>query len=340
MGKFILRSRNVFTGLEDFPRPAAIAVEDKKIRAVLPWDYHRDKDYADWSLYDYGEKMIMSSFLDAHTHLFSGAVDGSRYVCSDLGRGRSQAECVKIIKEFADAHPDYKRIRGSGWFITNWGDEPLPDKRLLDEAIPDRPVYLFCADCHSMWLNSRALEEAGIDPDRKMDNGVNVKFENGELSGLLLEPAACEPAQKKYMEFSEEEMLEIHRNFQDVLADHGIAAASEMFADDYTEDTMKKYEILKKLDEEEGLKAQIFSYMKLFGYTEFSRYFRFQKHFDSPHFHIAGVKGFIDGVTETYTGLLLEPYTDKPETCGEGLPLWPEKKCRRRSSQRIRQEYR
>lgn len=329
MGKFILRSKAVFTGLEDFPRPATIAVVDKKIQAVLPWDFQRDKDYADWPLYDYGEKMIMSSFLDAHTHLFSGAIDGSRYVCSDLGKGCSQAECVKIIKEFADAHPDYKRIRGSGWFITNWGDEPLPDKRLLDEAIPDRPVYLFCADCHSMWLNSRALEEAGIDPDRKMDNGVNVKFENGELSGLLLEPAACEPAQKKYMEFSEEEMLEIHRNFQDVLADYGIAAASEMFADDYTEETMKKYDILKKLDEEEGLKAQIFSYMKLFWYTEFSKYFKFQKHFDSPHFHIAGVKGFIDGVTETYTGLLLEPYIDKPETCGEGLPLWPERKMKK-----------
>ena len=124
-------------------------------------------------------------------------------------------------------------------------------------------------------------------------------------------------------------MLEIHRNFQEVLADHGIAAASEMFADDYTEETMKKYDILKKLDEEEGLKAQIFSYMKLFGYTEFSKYFKFQKHFDSPHFHIAGVKGFIDGVTETYTGLLLEPYTDKPETCGEGLPLWPERKMKK-----------
>ena len=119
MGKFILRSKAVFTGLEDFPRPAAIAVEDKKIQAVLPWDFQRDKDYADWPLYDYGENMIMSSFLDAHTHLFSGAIDGSRYVCSDLGEGCSQAECVKIIKEFADAHPDYKRIRGSGWFITN-----------------------------------------------------------------------------------------------------------------------------------------------------------------------------------------------------------------------------
>ena len=71
-----LRSKAVFTGLEDFPRPAAIAVVDKKIQAVLPWDFQRDKDYADWPLYDYGEKMIMSSFLDAHTHLFSGAVDG------------------------------------------------------------------------------------------------------------------------------------------------------------------------------------------------------------------------------------------------------------------------
>ena len=35
MGKFILRSKAVFTGLEDFPRPAAIAVVDKKIQAVL-----------------------------------------------------------------------------------------------------------------------------------------------------------------------------------------------------------------------------------------------------------------------------------------------------------------
>ena len=41
------------------------------------------------------------------------------------------------------------------------------------------------------------------------------------------------------------------------------------------------------------------------------------------------MKGFIDGVTETYTGLLLEPYTDKPETCGEGLPLWPERKMKK-----------
>ena len=47
---------------------------------------------------------------------------------------------------------------------------------------------------------------------------------------------------------------------------------------------------------------------------------------DSRHFQITGLKGFIDGVTETYTGLLLEPYTDRPDTCGEKLPLWPRTK--------------
>jgi predicted amidohydrolase YtcJ len=29
-----------------------------------------------------------------------------------------------------------------------------------------------------------------------------------------------------------------------------------------------------------------------------------------------GLKQFIDGVTSTYTGFLLEPYTDRPDTCG------------------------
>ena len=48
-----------------------------------------------------------------------------------------------------------------------------------------------------------------------------------------------------------------------------------------------------------------------------------KEHFNSRHFQINGVKGFIDGVTETHTGMLLEPYTDRSDTCGEGVPLWP-----------------
>lgn len=331
--KFILRSKAVFDGVADAPRPAAVAVCGSRIEAVLPWDYAAQPDctakYGSWELADCGAKLLMPSFIDSHTHLFSGAINDSDFVCTELDKGRSQEECAQIIAEFAQKHPEYERIRGAGWFVGNWDEAVLPDKLSLDALIPDRPVYLYCSDCHSMWLNSKALEEARIDPDLRLENGTNVKFANGELSGLLLEPAACAPAVEKYMDFTPGQLYSIHQSFQRKLAGYGIAGASEMFADDYVEDTYKRYDVLKKLDEEQGLCAYVFAYTKLFGYTDFAPYYKMKAHFNSPHFSIAGVKGFIDGVTETHTGLLLEPYTDRPETCGDGLPLWPQEKMQR-----------
>lgn len=326
MKEYIIRSKAVFTGNSEKPQPAAILVSGYVIKKMLPWDFDKQK-FCMYQLYDYGEHLIMPSFLDAHTHIFSGAVASSDYVC-DLSKCTSKEECVELIKEFRNKNPDYKRLRGNGWFIGNWNDASLPDKRSLDYDFPDIPVYLQCADAHSMWLNQAAINEAGIVPRPELENGVVCTFENGEPSGLLLEPEACKPAMDKYMEFSEEEMISIHQNFQHILALNGVAAVSEMFADDYNESTYKNYDILQKLDEEGLLSAHIFFYTKLFGYTDFTEFYKMQKRYNKEegHLHVAGVKGFIDGVTETYTGLLLEPYEDKPDTCGEGLPLWPEDK--------------
>lgn len=323
MERYILRSKNIFTGLCDKPKPSAILVNGQTIEQVLPWDFEEISGCAGLPVKDYGEQLIIPSFLDAHTHMFSGAIDASDYVCDTLGECRSEAECVEMIAAFAAQHPNQRRIRGVGWFVGAWNDAPLPDKRSLDAAIPDRPVYLLCADSHSMWLNSKAMEEVGFEPDFDVENGEVCRFSDGSFTGLFIEPAAYAPAMEKYMEFSATEMEGIHRGFQKKLAEYGISAVSEMFADDYTEETRERYRQLIELDEKEGLFAQTFIYTKLFDYTDFTPFFKMQKEICSEHVHIAGVKGFIDGVTETYTGLLLEPYTDKPETCGEGLPLHP-----------------
>lgn len=319
---FLIKSRNVFTGLADQPQPASILVDGSQIKAVLPWDYDRAA-YAGVECRDYGEQMVMPSFIDAHTHMFSGAIDASDYVCDTLGTCTSQEECAQMIAAYAAEHPNQRRIRGAGWFVGAWNDAPLPDRRSLDALIPDRPVYMLCADSHSMWLNSKAMEEVGYTPDFAVENGEVCHFPDGSLSGLFIEPAAYEPAMQKYMEFSATEMAGIHQGFQEVLAAYGIAGVSEMFADDYTDDTRDRYRQLAALDREKGLCAHTFIYTKLFDYTDFTPYFDLKKEIDSAHVHINGVKGFIDGVTETYTGLLLEPYTDRPETCGEGLPLHP-----------------
>ena len=319
---FLIRSKNVFTGLADHPQPASIWVEDSQIKAVLPWDYDKDA-YADLECRDYGEQLILPSFIDAHTHMFSGAIDASDYVCDTLGECTSQEECAQMIAAYATEHPNQRRIRGAGWFVGAWNDAPMPDCRSLDALIPDRPVYLLCADSHSMWLNTKAMEEVGFAVDFDVENGEVCRFPDGSLSGLFIEPAAYEPAMQKYMEFSATEMAGIHRGFQKELASYGIAGVSEMFADDYTDDTRTRYRQLTELEKTNELCAHTFIYTKLFDYTDFTPYFDLKKEIDTQHVHINGVKGFIDGVTETYTGLLLEPYTDRPDTCGEGLPLHP-----------------
>lgn len=332
MNTFILKSRAVFDGISDTYRPMAILIENDRIAELLPYEFdspsasENSGKYADMPVYDMGDNLIMPSFIDAHTHIFSGAVAASPYVCNTLDICHSESECVDMIVEYAKQHPEQKRIRGMGWFVGGWADDSLPDKRSLDAYFPDTPVYLECADAHSMWLNSAALKEAGIRADANFSGGIIETFPDGELTGMLIEPAAYAPAMEKFMDFTDAEMMEIHRNFNRVLAENGIAGLSEMFADDYTEETFQKYMVLKKLDEQEGLHANVYVYTKLFGYTSFEAFYRMREQLDSRHFHITGLKGFLDGVTETYTGLLLEPYTDCPDTCGENLPLWPKAK--------------
>ncbi|WP_067501940.1 amidohydrolase family protein [Actinoplanes sp. TFC3] len=49
---------------------------------------------------------------------------------------------------------------------------------VLDRVCPDRPVFLMNRDHHAAWVNSRALDLAGIDartpdpPDGRIDGGA------------------------------------------------------------------------------------------------------------------------------------------------------------------------
>ena len=78
---------------------------------------------------------------------------------------KSVAEIQKRVKAYADAHPEEKWILGMGWTYPTFGPSALPDKKFLDEVVPDRPVFLRAFDGHSSWANSKALAMAGITRD-------------------------------------------------------------------------------------------------------------------------------------------------------------------------------
>ena len=313
----ILKSSNIFTANGDKPICGGVAIKGNKILAA--GEGFEAFLGPETEVRECGDKLIMPGFVDAHVHYFMGAISASEHMC-DVTASTSEEECAAMIKEFAKAHPEEKRILGIGWFPANWNDAPLPTKKSLDEAVLDRPAYLISADVHTFWMNSRALDEAGITPDMKPKSGSVGKLENGELSGLLFEPDAFAPAMAKVMDLEKEQMKELHRDFMGHINRCGVTSISEMSADDYNDTTWRNYCVVREMEQEGELTCRLHLYTRLDGYRDFTKALEYKKEFCSEKLRLSGVKGFIDGVTSTFTGLLLEPYADRPDTCGEGVP--------------------
>ena len=316
----IITSNAVFTSCGDEPFEGGVAIKGNRIFAVGSREEISKYRTADTAVYDYGDQLIMPGLIDGHDHLWWGAVADSEHVV-DLTSSTSEEEAIEMIKKYAVEHPEEKRIRGFGWFPANWNDAPLPTKKTLDEAVPDRPAYMNCADAHTLWVNSLALEESGYTPDMELAAGAVGVEENGEMNGLVYEPDAMAYGWKNFYDFPEEQIRTIMKNFMKGLAAQGVTSLSEMSADEYTDYFHDRYLVFKDMAESGEFTSRVHAFTAFMRKTDFTEAVKWKEEFNSSTFRVTGVKGFLDGVTSTYTGLLLEPYTDRPDTTGEGVPL-------------------
>ncbi|MFI5067651.1 MAG: amidohydrolase [Streptosporangiales bacterium] len=130
---------------------------------------------------------LLPGFQDAHVHpVFAGLT----MLRCDLADAADQADALRRVRAYAEAHPDQEWISGSGWCM-EWFPGGTPAKELLDSVTGGRPAYLTNRDGHGAWVNSRALELAGLaastpDPaDGRIERGPG-----GEPQGTLHEGAA------------------------------------------------------------------------------------------------------------------------------------------------------
>jgi len=315
----ILFGDNIFTGLADVPAPGAVAIADGKIAKVFGAgeDFSAMKN-SETNIIDCTGQLVMPGFIDAHIHFFMGATAASGRMCMDITASKSEAECVEIIKAFADAHPDYERILGMGWFPAFWNDAPLPTKASLDAFFPDKPVYLACADGHTIWTNTKGLEECGIDENTKVAFGSIPLGEDGKPNGLLIELDAMATAQMKQMTFPREIAEEMYRIFLAEIAANGITSICDMNPSILGDDTYALYDTLLAMDKAGKLTARMHLFSDLITISEGAETEQAAaEKYRGTMLRYNGLKQFIDGVTSTYTGFLLEPYSDNPATCGE-----------------------
>jgi predicted amidohydrolase YtcJ len=130
--------------------------------------------------------MLMPGFQDAHVHPVGGGVD--RLQC-DLHFLNTAAAYVDAVATYARSHPDVPWILGGGWAMDPFPGG-TPTKELLDEVVPDRPVYLPNRDGHGAWVNSVALKIGGVTRDTgDPEDGRIERDAQGEPSGTLHEGA-------------------------------------------------------------------------------------------------------------------------------------------------------
>ena len=169
----------------------------------------------------------MPGFQDVHIHPIYGGVD--RLQC-DLRDARGRDGVLATIRAFVAAHPDDPWIVGSGWSMADF-EHGTPRREDLDAIVADRPAFFPNRDGHSTWVNTKALELAGIDRDT-LDpvDGRIERDPDGTPTGTLHEGAA-DAVERLLPETTDAQRLEGLRIAQAYLHSLGITAWQDAIVD-------------------------------------------------------------------------------------------------------------
>lgn len=287
-------------------RTDAVAVKDGRIVAVGA--AARDAIGASTEVVDLGGRMLVPGFQDAHAHPVWGGLDLLRCTLSeDHGRPAVLAR----IAAYAVEHPDAEWILGGGWSMSDFaGGAPLAED--LDRIVPDRPVFLVNRDGHGAWVNSVALERAGIrrgSPDPA--DGRIERDAHGTPSGTLHE-GAMSLVNRLFEPDSPQTMLEALRLGQAYLHSFGVTAWQDAAVGGYGDagDPAPAYLAAAQSG---ALTARVVGALwfdRGRGIEQLPELLERRQAFASGRFSPTSVKIMQDGVAENFTAAMLEPYLD------------------------------
>ncbi len=179
----LLRARAAFDG-HRHAGPTTVLVEAGRIVAVTGGRETGARPSSATEVVDVA--FLSPGFTDAHVHPVQGGLERLR---CDLSEQSTREGYLATIEEYADAHPDAEWILGGGWAMPAFPGG-TPTAADLDSVTGGRPAYLPNRDHHGAWVNSRALEIAGVDehtpdpPDGRIERDAD-----GRPAGTLHEGA-------------------------------------------------------------------------------------------------------------------------------------------------------
>lgn len=145
------------------------------------------KEFSHCNIIDGKGKFMLPGLIDSHAHV-SGL--GNEMLRVKLRGVTSESRAVEKVIEFANKSPQSKWVLGRGWNQVLWLNNQFPTKKSLDESGVNRPIILRRIDGHAAWVNSKALELAGINQSTPDPQGGKIERDsNGEATGVLIDTA-------------------------------------------------------------------------------------------------------------------------------------------------------
>lgn len=251
--------------------------------------------------------LIHPGFVDAHIH---AAFAGVERLSIDLTPARDVAETLELIRAGAGLS-DAEWITGGGW---NHELFPAPTRQLLDEIVADRPIALSDAGHHTLWVNTKALELAGVDRDTPQPHNGHIYVDDaGEPTGYLNETAA-ELVGRVIPAATDEEIYAGLLNAQEYLWSLGITGWHEAILGEYNGKADATAAYLRAIGDG-ALRSEASGALWIApGLTVdevpalVERFVRLRAQNAAAGLDSSTAKAMIDGVPHGETAALLEPY--------------------------------
>ncbi len=287
----------------------AVAIRDGRIVAVGSDADVREHVGPGTEVVDLRGKMLLPGFQDAHVHAAAGGMDRLRV---DLSGVHDLEAYARLIRDYAERNPDATWITGGGWAMDVFPGG-TPSRRELDRIVPDRPAFLSNRDNHAAWVNTRALELAGIDartPDPP--DGRIEREEDGSPQGTLHEGAMA-LVRRLIPPPSEEDVGRAILVAQAHLHSLGITAWQEAIVGEYPTmpNCRQAYPALAGRGE---LTARVVGALWLErgrGVEQVEELVGYRQATTVGNYRATAVKIMLDGVCENFTAALSEPYLDR-----------------------------
>ena len=310
----VLQNGAIYTVDENHSWAQSIAIKQGKIVYVGSDAGAKEFIGTDTKSVDLQNKMIMPGMQDVHIHPISGGILSA---ACDLNGLSTIAEYRTAISNYANANPDVEWILGGGWAMSVFGVGGKPSKKIIDELVSDRPVFLRSTDGHSGWANSLALEMADITKDTPdpVDGIIDRDPETGELIGSLQE-GAMTLVGKYIPNDTIESKISGLRYTMEMLNGYGITAIQDAIV---RENDLKTYNYLENKNELTLRVVASHWWERSQGLEQLEHFKQLRNKYTSRLVNPGTVKIMQDGLVENYTAVLVEPYHLPSQT--KGIPM-------------------